>query len=214
MEEPFRASIPAGTRLIETFGWRPDTGATHWPRHRARLLRSAARLGFAVTEGEPDRVVAGIDGSEALRCRLTLDAGGRVDVTTSPAGPPPRRWRIGLAVERLCSDDPWLGVKTTQRALYDAARAALPAGLDEVIFINERGEVCEGTITNIFVARADGAHVTPPLGSGVLPGVLRARLLEEGWSEAVLRLDDLAQARAIWVGNSLRGLIAADWIAP
>lgn len=214
MEEPFRASIPAGTRLIETFGWRPDTGATHWPRHRARLLRSAARLGFAVTEGEPDRVVAGIDGSEALRCRLTLDASGRVDVTTSPAGPSPRRWRIGLAVERLCSDDPWLGVKTTQRALYDAARAALPAELDEVIFINERGEVCEGTITNIFVARADGAHVTPPLGSGVLPGVLRARLLEEGWSEAVLRLDDLAQARAIWVGNSLRGLIAADWIAP
>jgi branched-subunit amino acid aminotransferase/4-amino-4-deoxychorismate lyase len=52
------------------------------------------------------------------------------------------------------------------------------------------------------------------LGSGVLPGVLRARLLEEGWSEAVLRLDDLVQARAIWVGNSLRGLIAADWIAP
>ena len=115
-------------------------------------------------------------------------------------------WRLGLAPEQVSSTDPWLAVKSTRRAAYDAARASLPAGLDEVIFLNERGEVCEGTICNLFFDRGQGMR-TPPLSCGLLPGVLRAEL---ACPEEVLMADDLPHVR-LWVGNALRGLIPAVW---
>ena len=66
-------------------------------------------------------------------------------------------------------------------------------------------EVCEGTITNVFVEK-DGVLITPPLTCGLLPGVLRQELLENGEAkEAVLTLDDLK--KGFYLGNSLRGLI-------
>jgi 4-amino-4-deoxychorismate lyase len=90
--------------------------------------------------------------------------------------------------------------------VYDAARAAMADGLDEVIFLNERGEVCDGSITTLFFDRGAGMR-TPPLACGLLPGVLRADL---GVAEEVLRAQDLPRVR-LWVGNSLRGLMPAVW---
>jgi 4-amino-4-deoxychorismate lyase len=116
-------------------------------------------------------------------------------------------WRLGLAGVRLTSSDPWLQVKSTRRAAYEAGRAAMGAGLDEVIFANERGEVCDGSITTLFFDRGAGMR-TPPLACGVLPGVFRA---EMGCAEEVLRVEELGQVR-LWVGNSLRGLSEAVWV--
>ncbi|MCV2880243.1 aminotransferase class IV family protein [Sedimentimonas flavescens] len=210
MEEPFRADIPAGTRLIETFGWWPGEGARRWPLHRARMVRSAASLGFPCDLAELERAVAGIGPSEApLRCRLTLDADGQVECTTARFDPAPGIWQVALAPERVSSADPWLGVKTTQRTLYDRARAALPPGIDELLFCNERGELCEGTITSIFVIDQNGRKLTPALSCGLLPGVLREQMLMDGWEEAVLTLEDLRRAKEVFVGNSFRGLIGA-----
>ena len=79
-----------------------------------------------------------------------------------------------------------------------------------MILLNRRGEVCEGTITNVFADIGDGVLLTPPLRCGLLPGVLRSELRESGTArEAVLSEDDLRRAKAIFVGNSLRGLIGA-----
>jgi 4-amino-4-deoxychorismate lyase len=81
---------------------------------------------------------------------------------------------------------------------------------DEVILLNERGEVCEGTITSIFADPGDDVLVTPALTSGLLPGVLRAELLDTARAhEAVLGPADLMDAKNLFVGNSLRGLIPA-----
>ena len=89
----------------------------------------------------------------------------------------------------------------------------MPEGVDELLFLNERDEVCEGTITNVFVHGADGAHVTPPLSCGLLPGVLRQSELGRGHvTEAVVTVGDLRRARGISVGNSLRGMIVADLV--
>ncbi len=107
---------------------------------------------------------------------------------------PKAEWRLGLASVRLWSGDPWLGVKSTRRAVYDATRAALPEGLDEVLFLNERGEVCEGTITTVFFDRGQGMR-TPPLSCGLLPGVLRAEL---ACPEEVLMAEDLPRVRLWW----------------
>jgi para-aminobenzoate synthetase/4-amino-4-deoxychorismate lyase len=104
--------------------------------------------------------------------------------------------------------------KTTNRAFYDEPRQHAHAALsvDEVVFLNERGELTEGSITNLFVQR-DGTLLTPPLSSGLLPGTLRAELLATGKaSEQLLTLDDLERSDAIWLGNSVRGLMRAEWI--
>jgi 4-amino-4-deoxychorismate lyase len=139
---------------------------------------------------------------------MTIDIFGEIDVTIGDLGAMPNVWQVGVAEKRLVSSNPWLGVKTTERNMYNAVRAALPVGVHEMIFLNEREEVCEGTITNIFLDR-DGRLLTPPLANGVLPGVLRQELLENGKAvEAQLTLSDLREG--FYVGNSLRGLIKAQ----
>ena len=187
-------------RLIETMLW-DGSAAPRWPLHLARLQRSAGLLGW----DRPDVDARGPD--HPARLRLTLDRTGRAEWQISAPPTPSPLWRVGLAGARLRSDDPWLTVKTTRRAAYDAARAALPAGLDEVIFLNERGEVCDGSITTVFFDRGQGMR-TPPLSSGLLPGVLRTDL---GCPEEVLSAADLPKVR-LWVGNALRGLMPADFI--
>jgi 4-amino-4-deoxychorismate lyase len=192
--------------LIETFG-RRDGAFVGLADHLARLERTAAALGVAFDHAAIDRALAAIDGDEPLRVRLTVARDGTVAVVTGPLGPAPAAWTVRIADERLDPDDPWLRVKTSVRGRYDRARATLPPGVDEWLFLNTRGELCEGTITNVFVA-SEGALLTPPLASGLLPGILRARLLREGRArEAVLRPADLGHG--LIVGNALRGLIPA-----
>jgi 4-amino-4-deoxychorismate lyase len=195
------------TRLIETFGW-DGAGFKRLPAHLARARASALALGFRWDADGVAAALAEVKGPLPLRVRLTVGRAGDAQVTTAPLSSGPARWMAGLSAERLASDAPLLRHKTTERAIYDRARATLPEGLDEVIFLNERDELCEGAITNVFVER-DGVLLTPPLSCGLLPGVLRAELLASGRArEAVLHRDDLA-GRRVFLGNALRGLIPA-----
>lgn len=209
MESPLRPPPDPGFRLIETFRWESDKGIIRRGEHLARLTRSAAELGI-----DPQGVDAALDGLSGLmplRVRLMVDAKGRAEVTTAPYAPLPEGtvWRVAIAPERLAADDPWLRVKTTQRHLYDTARANLPDGVDELIFLNKDGELCEGTITNLFT-QVGPDLVTPPVSCGLLPGVLRADFLNRGRAtERVLTSDDLSNVTALYMGNSLRGLIPA-----
>jgi 4-amino-4-deoxychorismate lyase len=194
-----------GLRLIETLGW---TGQ-HMPRlalHIDRLARSAARLGWTCDVMAAARALHDAAPAGPARLRLTLDGAGGISVQAAPLPPAKAQWDLTLAPRRLSSVDPWLTLKSTRRATYDAARAALPTGSDEAIFLNERDEVCDGTITTLFYDRGHGLR-TPPLASGLLPGVLRAELAAP---EEVLLARDLPHVR-LWVGNSLRGLIPARW---
>ncbi len=210
MESPFPEPIPAGTRLIETFGWSRDAGAPRLAAHLDRMARSALAFGFPFDRAGAENRVAALTGQGALRCRLTLGAAGDLDLTTSPLPPSsPGPWRVAFHPARLRAGDPWLAHKTTNRALYDQARAALPEGVDELLFLNDRGEVCEGTITNLRLTLADGRHITPPLSSGLLPGIRRADWLLDGAEETPVTPEMLAEATAITLGNSLRGDIPA-----
>ncbi len=193
-----------GLRLIETMLW-DGASVPRLALHGARLAAGCRTLGWDVPDIGAALGALGLRGP--ARLRLTVDRLGDVDVTVAALPPAKTAWRVGLAGVRLASGDPWLGIKSTRRAAYDAARAGLPAGLDEVIFQNERGEVCDGTITTVFFDRGQGMR-TPPLICGLLPGVLRA---EMGCPEEVLYASDLPAAR-LWVGNALRGLIPATFV--
>ena len=211
-------------RIIETFGRHPGEGARRIERHLARMERTARALGIPwdtmsalaamdATEALADQPAAGAvgnaDHASILRCRLTLDRKGQFDLTTAPLDPTPQEWRVGVAPDRVRSDNQWLRVKTTNRPLHDRTRREIPAGIDELLFLNERGHLCEGTITSLFADLGEGL-VTPPLTDGLLPGILRETMLENREAkEAHLTPDDLAGARSVHVGNSLHGLIRA-----
>ncbi len=211
MESPLCAPTDPDFRLIETLAFRPEQGFVRRDRHLARMARSAKAFGFPFDDGMAVEKLDAVAGASPLRCRLTLAAEGQLDVTTGALADNPPVWRVEIAQTRLTADDIWLRHKTTQRALYDNARASLPKGIDEVLFLNERDELCEGTITNLFLHMPDGRHLTPALSCGVLPGILREELLDNKQvTEATLTLTDLKNASKIYIGNSLRGLIRAE----
>jgi 4-amino-4-deoxychorismate lyase len=213
-ESALRDGAGARFDLIETMRWEPETGFLRFERHLARLYASAKALGFQYDLEWIGEVLRDAVGQQdaALRTRLVLSPDGKVHASTQPyeALPPHKIWKLRVARTRLDSADPLLRHKTSRREAYMRARAEYRIHqADEVILLNEHGEVCEGTITNVFV-EDDGLLLTPPVACGLLPGVLRGELLEEGRArEAVLTPDDLTDGRQVFVGNSLRGVIAA-----
>lgn len=208
MESPFRQPVPEDLKVIETFGYLPDAGFVRLDRHLRRLAATCETLGIPCDLDVCRKKLTALPNDKPLRVRLTVDTSGEVEVTGSALAPTPDFWKVSVAVERLDSTDPWLQLKTTKRALYDRARAELPAGVDELLFLNEKGEVCEGTITNVFADFSDGL-VTPPTSCGLLPGILREELLESNVKLEVIPFERLAGAKRLFVGNSLRGLIPA-----
>jgi branched-subunit amino acid aminotransferase/4-amino-4-deoxychorismate lyase len=207
------SALPDG--LIETLLWTRGAGFWLLEGHRARMAASAAALGFSFAPENFDRALARTcAGAEtrSLRVRLVLSRDGAIETTAAAFAPDSleKIWRVAVAPQKFNSRDPLLRHKTTRRALYEDALAA--SGADEVIFLNERDEVCEGARTNVFVDR-DGLLLTPPVESGLLPGVLRAHLLTRRRArEQILRLDDLKSD--FLVGNALRGLMRARLAAP
>lgn len=211
---PLRDGNASGFELIETLRWEPAIGFVRLDRHLARLAGSARDLGFVCSISDARRALdRAAAGDAPLRMRLTLDAAGALNVTAQAFSPLPADtlWKLGLAGTTLDATDPLLRHKTTGRQAYEAARAEFARETaDEVILLNRNNEICEGTITTIFADFGDGHLLTPPLRCGLLAGVLRAELLDEGKAaEAVLTINDIRAASALFVGNSLRGLIKA-----
>ena len=214
MESAFRDTCPDDLRVIETFGYEPGAGPVRRPQHLQRMAATCARLGVPFDVAAAQKQVGEVAPAQPARLRLTVGLQGDIALDVHPLAATRSRWRLCWADTRIQSDDPWLAVKTTRRGLYDALRAGLPADLDELLLLNQRGEVCEGTITNVFLQTGDGL-ATPPASSGLLPGILRQALLETGRAyEKIVTQADVVAAEQIFVGNSLRGLIPADLVAP
>jgi para-aminobenzoate synthetase/4-amino-4-deoxychorismate lyase len=198
--------------LIETL--RHESGFVRLDRHLDRMHRSAEFLSLpferATAKSTLDAAVANVRG--AVRARLTLDEQGGFICATAPIEPTPALWTYVISPHRVNSADQLLHHKTTWREFYDTeqTRVAKTTGCDEVVFLNERSELTEGSRTNIFIRRG-GRLYTPALSCGLLDGVLRRELIETGQcSEAILMPDDLTAADEILLGNSLRGLIHAE----
>ncbi|MEO1083521.1 MAG: chorismate-binding protein, partial [Acidobacteriota bacterium] len=211
------ATSPArGFELLETLQWRPRRGFVRLTGHLDRLGASAAYFEFPFDR--PSTVAALEARAEAWprerhRVRLRLDDTGELHVDAGPWPCAGRKvWRLAVDDRPVDERQPLLFHKTTDRRLYDGARARHP-GADEVILWNRHGRLTEGTRSNL-VLRLDDEWLTPPLGDGVLPGVYRQLLLERGRiREQPLDLGALERADAIFAINSLRGWIRCALIA-
>jgi para-aminobenzoate synthetase/4-amino-4-deoxychorismate lyase len=139
--------------------------------------------------------------------RLLLSPTGAMAVEVRPLPVPAAEpLKVRVVPLPVAPDDYRLRFKTTDRAFYDDARRE--SGADEVIFADEDGFLTEGSFTSVFIER-DGQLLTPPLARGLLPGVLRDKLIAEGRArEADLREDDLRSG--FLLGNMLRGLMKAE----
>jgi para-aminobenzoate synthetase / 4-amino-4-deoxychorismate lyase len=194
--------------LIETLRSGADSQVVE--AHLARLTSSAEAFGWTI---DHDDLLGRIRSFDSLPSphlvRLLVHRGGAaIDVKPIEAQADPVR--ICLSRLRVRSDDPLLRHKTSWRAVHDAvAKEATTQGCFDAILANERGELTEGSRTNLFV-ELEGRLYTPALAGGLLPGILRARLLDERRVvEATLRPRDLQVADALYVGNSARGMLRA-----
>jgi para-aminobenzoate synthetase/4-amino-4-deoxychorismate lyase len=217
----FLTGLQNDFEIFETMRATPGGGVRHRERHVKRMAASAAYFGFAWDAAAADAYLNTAcamltPDSPAYRLRLALSPSGAFSVQHAPLKPLTDPVRVLLAPDAMQSADLFLRHKTSIRTRYDAAwRDAEAAGAFDTLFFNERGELTEGGRSNVFV-RVGGRWLTPPLASGVLPGVMRGVLLDDpDWnaSEAVITRAMLEGADDIVVCNALRGAMKAV-IAP
>jgi len=213
---------PEQFSLIETMLW--DDGYPLVELHVDRLADSAEYFDFpcarSAVKGALEAYAREFVEHDPRKVRLLLDSTGKIRITDEPvaggrrdallAGRPAtdRIGRVRIAAERTDPADRFLFHKTTHRPLYAHAFAeAVRDGFDDVLFLNLRGELTEGAISNVFIEK-DGRWFTPPVECGLLPGVYRRYLLElrPEIQERVLSEDDLRKASAIYLANAVRGL--------
>lgn len=207
--------------LIETMGWSAQTGLMHLDLHCQRLRASASALGFEINMNKCQKALAqycsALDGTQAFLVRLELSPSG--DVSFSHRSLDPKTcfeiWPIVISKNTVQSGLSLAAHKTTKRDFFEAERERLldNSTAQEVIFLNAEGQICEGSITNIFIQK-DNVLLTPPQKAGCLPGILREVLIQTGQAkEAELSLSDLRDADQIFIGNSARGLMRARLIS-
>ena len=194
--------------LIETMGFDPSEGIVELERHLDRMRNSAADLDFKFDRhaARNELQAATFGRKQRAMVRLLLSRTGAMAIQVK-SYEDPDEVPVSVAVRPLPVDpnDFRLRYKTTDRRFLDKARQGEQAY--ETIFTDPDGQLTEGSRTNIFVDRG-GRLTTPPLTRGIMPGILRAKLIEEGKAEeGDLTPDDLKGG--FYIGNIVRGLIPA-----
>jgi para-aminobenzoate synthetase/4-amino-4-deoxychorismate lyase len=210
-----KALVLAGSpdiQLVETMRWH---GGFVWlEEHLDRLRRSASYWGFDVDVGAIglmlDSIVEDLTGPTKVRLVVGADGAASVGVESAPArfneGPGPHGSLVVLALDETPVDSRRRDLfhKTTDRAPYRIRTQRHPEA-DDVVLVNEQGNVTETTIGNL-VFMIDGEWVTPPVTDGLLAGVMRKRLLaDDTIRERSVSTHMARSADAVAVINSVQG---------
>jgi para-aminobenzoate synthetase/4-amino-4-deoxychorismate lyase len=199
--------------LLESLLWDGPDNYFLLERHLTRLAESAEYFDFAVNIADVRQQLMAFGekiGNERHKVRLCVDCCGKIYIESSPIHPQPadRLWRLGLAIEPIDPNNPFLYHKTTHREMYNSAQSHCDA-IDDVLLWNKHGEVTETKIGNI-VAQFDKKFYTPTINSGLLAGVFRAELLARSEiTERVIQREELSHADKLFVINSVRKWLPA-----
>jgi len=216
----FLTQAAEGFSLIETVKWQGEYSLLEL--HLDRLEDSAAYFRFPCDRDEIKsallKTATAFPDHAPHKVRLLLDAEGHLHIEHEllpPLNEEASPAQVCIANQRTDPCDRFLFHKTTNRPVYaEAIKAATAAGLADVLFLNQEGQVTEGAISNIFVEK-DGHWFTPPVECGLLNGIYRRHLLatRPEMPEKILYLEDLKTADATYLTNALRGLrqVTIDW---
>lgn len=213
----FAQRDPRQFSLIETMRLDEDGTIQLLDRHLDRLASSAHYFDFPYDRQHVHSML--VEHIEALRplegarrLRLLMNETGAATIASSVLHEPSssdQPLRVCLARETARSDNSFLYHKTTNRTLYDGAYArAHKAGFADILFFNERGELTEGAISNVFIVKG-GQWITPPVSAGLLAGTFRSELIaaqQPAIHQQAIRREDLTTADEIFIANSVRGL--------
>ncbi|MGH2680341.1 MAG: aminodeoxychorismate synthase component I [Actinomycetota bacterium] len=193
--------------LLETMRLDPIDGVRHLDRHVDRLGASAGYFGFRFDETQVRETVEKTVASAppvVVRVRLALRKDGTVRVASTPLAREPDPVRVAIDTVAQDPEDVFLYHKTSRRDRYEDARRR-HADADDVVLVNDRGEVTESTIANVAV-RIAGRWITPPVDAGLLPGIGRAVALEEGRvTEGRVSIDTARSSTELALISATRG---------
>jgi para-aminobenzoate synthetase/4-amino-4-deoxychorismate lyase len=225
IKSAFLKHLPSSTGLFETIAFKQGN-IQNVEAHLNRMQSSAIALGipfdrFAAKKIIDDTCVE-LESSNDFRLRLDLSPAGILSVTTAGLEKLNEPVKIFWAADILPVDcsmfsgDALLRHKVSNRVLYDQAwQAAVQQGGFDALFINEQGFVTEGGRSSVFIKLPNNTEwLTPPVSAGLLPGVMRASLLDNPYMnarEANLTIQDVMEADEIILSNALRGAIKAHF---
>lgn len=200
--------------LVETLLWDSQSGAQQLEAHKARLKTSAKSMGYSYDNTALDAALKPLESCvKNQRVRISLDRNGNISLSHSDYLIQEKLTFV-ISMYPLTPDVQTVQHKVSARQFYEGERERINAltSADEVVFINQKGQLCEGSFTSLFIEK-NGKLFTPPSSAGLLPGILRADLIETGKAlEKTLLIEDLHAADKIYLGNSLRGLIPAKYL--
>ena len=182
-----------------------------WDKHLLRMKRAAVYFLFSFNEDRLAelelKIKNRIQNEKSYRLKLILNKYGKINYDLSEFVRPKGKVKIVLSRKRTDPNNTFQYFKTTNRKLYNNEhKKKQNQDFFDVIFLNEKGELSEGAISNIFI-KIKGNWFTPKIESGILNGIERGKLLKENSNikEAVITLDDLFNAENIMLTNSLKG---------
>lgn len=199
-------------QLIETMLWSKKFFLLKY--HLRRLKESAEYFDFCYDENYLNKALLRIKkrfkSNFSYKVRLLLFKNGDVSITYRRQTEKNVSCQlVTISKQKTNSQDIFLYHKTTQRQLYDIEyQRYKKLGCYDVLFRNEKNEITEGAISNIFI-KSKGKYYTPRLSCGLLNGVYRSYLLDKkrDIEEKVLTLKDIQNAERIYLVNSVRGMI-------
>jgi len=215
----FLTGLEHAFTLFETLYATKENGCRHLDLHLQRLRSSASYFNFSFDEAAIRsalaQVCAQLPAALPHRLRLDLNQHGAIRLQHGVLTPLAARVKVFVASDTSTNDDLFLRHKSSQRARYDQAwKDAEQRGGFDMLFFNQHGHLTEGARSNVFV-QLDGRWYTPPLSAGVLPGVMRAVLLNDpDWdaSERAINQADLHRATRVVLCNALRGVVEAELV--
>lgn len=195
-------------KLLETILWSPEDGWFLLDKHLKRLVDAAAYFDYQIDLKNIEKVIskkANEFGKTAQKVRLLVEKNGAFVIENYALENKqlPERKPVQIATESVDSFDVFLFHKTTNRGAYERNLRQFPEAKD-VILWNERGEITESCYGNVVVF--DGTNYwTPPVKCGLLNGVFRQHLLENGEiQERIILKKELEKMDVVFLINSVR----------
>jgi para-aminobenzoate synthetase / 4-amino-4-deoxychorismate lyase len=180
-------------------------------QHLERMKSAADYFLFRFSEKKIRKqieiAISNLDFKKSFKIKITLYKCGKLNIIVSQIPKQKRNITVIISDNKILSTDKFRHFKTTNRKLYDDEYLHFSSkSIYEVLYLNEKDEIAEGSRTNIFL-RKENSWFTPSLESGALAGIYRNYFIQKQNDiiEKSIMIDELLKADELILTNALRG---------